>query len=105
MQDENEKKLVFCIEDDLHARFRLALAYDRLTQSKFIKYIIAGYLTNNPNIRTYIDEVLEEHLSKKKKNSRKKDRVEEAKTIKNFALNKEEIENIFDLIESENDDI
>ncbi len=103
--DNNGKKLVFNIDEDLHARFKIALYYDRMGQSTFIKHIIAGYLTNNYHIRNFIDEILAAKLSVAKKRNRKKDRQEEEQTINNFALNKEEIENIFDMIESENSDL
>ena len=104
MQD-NKKGLLFTIDEDLHARFKIALFYDRLGQSQFIKHIIAGYLTNNIHLRNFIDEILEKDLGKFKKRNRKKDRKEEAATINDFALNEEEVEDIFDLIESENPDL
>lgn len=99
------KSLVFTIDDDLHARFKIALFYDRLGQSQFIKHIIAGYLTKNKHIRAFIDELLDAKLSKRKKRNRKLDAEEEKQTIDDFALNEEEIQNIFDLIESENPDL
>lgn len=103
--DNNNKKLVFNIDEDLHARFKIALYYDRLGQSTFIKHIIAGYLTNNKHIRNFIDDLLASSLSASKKRNRKKDRIEQQKTINDFALNEQEIQNIFDLIESENPDL
>lgn len=103
--DNNEKRLVFKIDEDLHARFRIALRYDSLTQSSFIKYIIAGYLTNDINIRNFIDNALAHKLSEHRKKNRRRDRKEYNKTVNDFALNEEEIENIFDLIESENPEL
>lgn len=102
---DKQKHLIFSIDEDLHARLKIALYYDRMGQSQFIKHIIAGYLSNNKHLRDFMDEVLEKDLSLRKKKNRQKDRAEEAETIKNFALDKEEIENIFDLIESENPDL
>lgn len=103
--ENNEKKLVFKIDEDLHARFRIALRYDSLTQSSFIKYIIAGYLTNDINIRNFIDNALADKLSKHRKRNRKLDRKKYDNTVNDFALNEQEIQNIFDLIESENPDL
>lgn len=100
-----DKLLIFTIDDDLHARFKIALFYDRLGQSQFIKHVIAGYLTNNPHIRAFVNEILAAKLSKAKKRNRKRDETEQAATVKDFALNEDEIENIFDLIESENPDL
>jgi hypothetical protein len=103
--DNNEKCLVFRIDEDLHARFRIALRYDNLSQSAFIKYIVAGYLVNDKNIRNYIDNAISDRLSEKRKKNRKRDRKEENETIENFGLDEDEIKNIFDLIESENPDL
>ncbi len=103
--ESNEKKLIFTIDDDLHARFKIALRYDNLSQSAFIKYIVAAYLTNNIHIRNLVDEALQFKLKNTRKKIRKKDRQEENSTIQDFALNEEEIKNIFDLIESENPDL
>jgi hypothetical protein len=100
-----DKQLIFTIDDDLHARFKIALFYDRMGQSTFIKHIIAGYLTNNKHLRDFMDEVLSKDLGALKKRNRKKDREEAAETVNDFALNDDEIENIFDLIESENPDL
>ena len=99
------KELVFTIDDDLHARFKIALFYDRMGQSRFIKHIIAGYLLNNQHLRNFMDEILAKDLSVSKKKNRKRDRAEEAAIIKDFALNEDEIESIFDQIESENPDL
>ena len=48
---------------------------------------------------------LRQKLSDAKKRNRRRDKAEEAETIKDFALNENEIEDIFDLIESENPDL
>ena len=102
---EKDKLLIFSIDEDLHARFKIALFYDRLGQSQFIKHVVAGYLTNNPHIRAFVNEVVEQKMSKKRKKNRKRDAKEVAETVNDFALNADEIENIFDLIESENPDL
>lgn len=103
--DNNQKTLVFTIDEDLHARFKIALHYDRMGQSTFIKHIIAAYMTNNIHIRNFMDELLAAKLSARKKRNRKKDRQEEKQVINDFALDKDEIQNIFDMIESENPDL
>ena len=103
--DNNEKCLVFRIDEDLHARFRIALRYDNLSQSAFIKYIVAGYLVNDKNIRNYIDNAIADKLSKRRKRNRKRDKTEQLQVSEDFALDEDEIKNIFDLIESENPDL
>lgn len=103
MQD---KEIVFTIEDDVHARFKIALFYDRLGQSAFVKHVIAGYLDGNKHIRAFVNEIIEKkNIGKNKTKNRVNDAKEEAEVINDFALNEEEIENIFDIIESESQDL
>lgn len=103
MQD---KQLKFTVDDEVHARFKIALFYDRMGQSVFIKHVIAGYLTNNKHIRAFVDEIVaKQNIGKNKMKNRQKDAEEEKETINDFALDKDEIENIFDMIESENPDL
>jgi hypothetical protein len=101
-----DKNLVFTVDDEVHARFKIALFYDRMGQSAFIKHVIAAYLTGNKHIRAFVDELVEkQNIGKNKTKNRKNDAMEEKETINDYALNEEEIENIFDMIESENPDL
>lgn len=103
--DKNRKSIIFGIEEDTHARLRIQLRYDKLTQTNFFNYLIKGYLENNEHIRNYMDFILSEKLSNRVKRNRKNDRKEEKSLLDNMALNDEEIENIFDILESENPDL
>lgn len=103
--NDNRKSLYFAIDEDTHARLRIQLKYDRLTQTMFFNYIIKGYLENDPHIRDYVDYAIADLCSKRINRNRKNDRKEEKKQIDTFLLNDEEIENIFDILESENPDL
>lgn len=102
---DNRKSLFFAIDEDTHARLRIQLKYDRMTQTMFVNAIIKGYLDNNPYIRDYIDQVVAEKASKRIQRNRRNDRKEEAKQIQTFMLDDKEIENIFDILERENPDL
>lgn len=102
---DDRKSFYFAIDEDTHARFRINLKYDRLTQTMFFNYIIKGYLENDPRIRDYIDYALTDLCSKRINRNKKSDRKEEKRQIETFLLNDEEIENIFDILESENPDL
>lgn len=105
MQDK-DKQLIFTIDEDTHAKFKIALFYDRMGQSAFIKHIIAAYMDGNKHIRAFIDELVEkQNIGKNKLKNRKKDAVEEERTINDYALNEDDIEDIFDIIERENPDL
>ena len=106
-KEENRKTIVFYIDEDTHARLRIQLRYDRLTQTMFFNFLIKGYLENNKHIRDYMDFIIAERTKIYKRNikTRKNDRKEESETIEDFALNEEDIKNIFDILERENPDI
>jgi hypothetical protein len=102
---DRDKKVIFYINEDLHARLRAQLYYDRLSQSKFINKIITAYLDNNPHIRSFLNDIKIEKQTKKSKKNIIKDFKERQQIIDDFALDKEEVENIFDILERENPDI
>lgn len=102
---DRDKNILFYINEDLHARLRVQLFYDRLTQSKFINYVIKGYLNHNPHIRAFFDEIKIEKQTKRSKKNIIKDYKERQQTIEDFGLDDKEIQNIFDILESENPDI
>ena len=102
---DRDKNILFYINEDLHARLRVQLFYDRLTQSKFINYLIKGYLEHNPHIRAFFDEIKIDKQTKKSKKNIIKDYKERDEIIKEYALDENDIKNIFDILESENPDI
>lgn len=105
MDREEEKNLQFIINKDDHARLRVKLYYDRMTQTKFFNHFIKAYLEDDPLIRQFMNEIASRRLGERSYKKRLKDQKEEKQTISDFALNDEEKENIFDLIERENEDI
>jgi len=106
-KEENRKTLLFSIDEDTHARLRIQLRYDRLTQTMFFNFIIKGYLENNKHVRDYMDFIIAERTKIYKRNvkTREDDRKKESETIEDFALNEDEIKNIFDILERENPDL
>jgi len=97
------KRVVFTENDHRHAKLLLRLKADGLTQAKFFRNIITGYIDEDPRIQEYIDEV--GGLSIKKKNRAKKLREEGQQKMRDFALNDGEVENIFDLIAEEHPEL
>ena len=105
MDDNKEKEILFLVDEDLHARFRAALAYDKFSQKRFISAIIEGYIDNNIHIRRFIDEAAAAGISIFRKKNKRRDRKQAEKTASDFRLNEQEVQNIFDIIESENPDL
>lgn len=99
------KKIVIYVTDGSHADFLIKLKYDELSQKKFFELMLESYLNNDKDFMFFINKKMQEKISKRRKNNKIKDNLAVEETIKNFGLDEEEIENIFDIIEKENPDL
>jgi hypothetical protein len=101
------KKITFYENEKTQADLRIRLKYDDMNQSEFFRAIIQGYLEQDTRIASFIDEYKENYEIQGKPRRRKsrilRDKGQETKN--KFALDKEMIENIFDLLEKEHPDI
>ena len=98
-----EKKIVFYETDNHHAELKIKLHYDGFKQGEFFRSLVEAYLGDDENIAKFIEEYKIKN-GKQGKRQRKiiKKEIETAKEIKNkFALDKTDIESIFDLLEEE----
>ena len=98
-----EKRIVFYETDNHHAELKIKLHYDGIGQGEFFRSIIEAYLSDEENISNFISNYKEKN-NKQSKRQRKiiKKENESAKKLKNtFALDKKDIESIFDLLEEE----
>lgn len=101
---DNKKKLIFSIDADDHARLRIKLHHERMTQSMFFDTIVKGFLEDNYLLKQFFDLHSEKRLDAISYKKRIKDAKEFKETINDYALNKEEISNIFDILERELDE-
>ena len=97
------KRVVFTENDHRHAKLLVQLKADGLTQAKFFRHLITGYIDGDERIQAYLDEV--GGLSIKKRNKAQKLRASGAEKLRDFALNDGEVENIFDLIAEEHPEL
>ena len=88
---------------DRQARFRIRCQYDEISQSQFLRMMVTGYIENDEYVLSYLDEYKKKHsLQGKNKISKAKAMRDATKETKvKFGLNKDEIESIFDVIETE----
>tara|TARA_Y100001963_G_C6633484_1_gene377417 strand:- start:64 stop:402 length:339 start_codon:yes stop_codon:yes gene_type:complete len=99
-----KKKVVFYDSDKRYADLKIRLEHDGLTQAKFFRGILSGYLSQDPDILKFIDKL---KTGQKKVSDKKRDKeVRQLINVGNDKLNKllldeEEIENIFDILENE----
>jgi len=102
---DNKKRLIFSIDADDHARLRIKLQYERMSQSMFFNMLVKGFLEDHPALKSYMDENAIKFIDGKSLKKRLKDTEEYNNTIEQYGLDKQEISDIFDVLEKENEDI
>ena len=104
---EKEKKVIFTVAENDKAKFKVQLQYDSLTQVKFFRALMEGYINKDPELMVYINKFKKSN-SIQNNTQRKKTmtNIKEAKAVKTkFALGDEEVENIFDILEKEHPEL
>ena len=100
---EEAKTITIDSLETLDTNLRIKLKFDDITKFWFFNEYIKGYLLDDPLLQPFIEKIKESSMMARK-NKLKKNRqlLEKEKEIKNkFGLDPNEIEDIFDLIESE----
>jgi len=104
---DRKKRIVFDDTDTRHARLRVQLERDGLTQAEFFRAYISAYLDKDDNIMTFIMDY-KLHNNKGQKRSikiiQKEEQVRE-QLMSKFGIGDDELENIFDLIAEEHPDL
>ena len=100
---DKEKRIVFYETDKRHAELKIKLHYDGLKQGQFFRTLIEGYLNDDENILKFISNQKEEKSiqSKRQRSIVNKERQLAKENESQFALNKDEVDSIFDLLEKE----
>ena len=103
----NMKRIVFEELDKRHADLRIRLHADGINQGEFFRSLISGYIDRDERIVGFIEDYRENNdiQSKQKRLKSKKMYQLAGETENKFALGKEEIDDIFDLLEKENKDL
>jgi len=105
--NEKTKKIIFAIPENDKAKFKVQLQYDSLTQADFFRGIFKAYLDRDNSFMYFISE-LKSSLgaqSKPQLKKVKKNLQQSQTTSKQFALEDDEVENIFDILEKEHPDL
>ena len=101
---ENHSLLSFILDDSLHKNLKIRLFYDEIkTQSEFFRYCVESYLGQNPLFMEFLDDykINKKVQSKKRTNGSRKLREKGEKLLGDLALTKEDVENIFDILEED----
>tara|TARA_Y100000593_G_C4225788_1_gene294365 strand:- start:329 stop:667 length:339 start_codon:yes stop_codon:yes gene_type:complete len=98
------KKVVqFTDDTKRYADLRIRLHYDGLRQGEFFRSLVLGYLERDEDLMKFVVKVQEEisRYSKSKRNKLKKTDTSRKETIEKYALDDDDIQSIFDLLEEE----
>jgi hypothetical protein len=113
MKDKpSKKKVIFDDTDVRHARLKIRLEYDGLSQAEFFRSLITGYLENDKSVMDYITRYKitrykndNKKLSKRNLKYQAKDTETADDLLGQFGIGDEELENIFDVIAKNNPDL
>lgn len=101
----DHKKINFAIEVKKHVDLRIRLRHDDLSQVRFFKAMVDGYLANNELILEYISGYKEENnIQSIKKREKSMKLIEKGKEeLDKFIFSEKELEDIFDIINTGED--
>jgi len=99
---KDHKAVMFYELPDQHARLLIQMHYDGLKQGEFFRAIVKGYIEGDTSIFDFIQRYkMEKGKSKTLIRRLKKDNKNSHELKGRFALDEEEIEDIFDILEKE----
>jgi|TARA_R110002074_G_scaffold341744_1_gene512265 hypothetical protein len=102
---ENRKKFMFYDTEQNQTKLKIRCGYDGMSQSQFFRMMILGYVEEDEDLMSYIKKCKEKYSFQGQQKRNKAERTHKSKKLveSKFALKKEEIEDIFDIIEMETD--
>lgn len=102
-----EKRISFIDTHKRHADLIIRLKQDGLTMAKFFRALITGYIEQDALIVDFMERFKVSSGSQSKNQTNIiKDLQKKGNTIRTkFALDEEEVENIFDILEKEHPDL
>tara|TARA_R110001583_G_scaffold16625_6_gene68145 strand:+ start:535 stop:861 length:327 start_codon:yes stop_codon:yes gene_type:complete len=108
MASAAKKKIVFYDTDKRHAKLKIRLHYDGLTQSGFFRAMVSGYLDKDPALLDFINRLQEkENIHSVRKRDTSDKLLESGEEVKKkfSLLGEDEVESIFDMIEKEHPEL
>ena len=100
---DRRKKLMFYDTEENQTKLKIRCQFDGFSQSQFFRMMLKGYINNDDGILEYLKRCKEKYNIQGQQKRNKIDSItKDRKDVeKKFALKNDEIENIFDIIESE----
>tara|TARA_R110000824_G_scaffold382982_1_gene576320 strand:- start:2182 stop:2520 length:339 start_codon:yes stop_codon:yes gene_type:complete len=100
---ETRKKFMFYDTEENQTKLKIRCQFDGLSQSQFFRIMLEGYINDDENVLRYVKDCKEKYDIQGQQKRNKIDSIIKKKkeAESKFALKVDEIENIFDMIESE----
>jgi len=98
---KSEKKIVFYETDHNHAKLRIKFIEDGIKQATFFKELVSAYVNDDPLIRKWIENNPQCRISGRSLIKRKRETVKIEEQKYNFNLDKETVDEIFDILADE----
>ncbi len=104
---KKNKKIVFDDTDIRHAKLKIRLQHDGLSQAEFFRAFITGYIENDRDVVKFINKYKTESKTQSKRAIKKTQKDIETGTDKmeKFGFFDGELEDIFDLIAEQHPDL
>ena len=98
-----KKKIVFDDTDIRHAKLKIRLQHEGITQAEFFRALVTGYIEKDSAVVEYIRKYKLENKKQSKKSIKKidEDLKEGQELMEKFGIAEGELEDIFDLIADE----
>jgi hypothetical protein len=100
--EKRKKRVVVEIDDHIHSEWMMKLYDDELTQTRLFRAIMEAYITDDPLFRAFLEAYKEKaKISNRARRYRVSKNVENSKKLREkLTITEDELDNIFDLIES-----
>jgi glycerol-3-phosphate responsive antiterminator len=108
MSSYGSQKKQICFESTakLHADLKICLHHDEIKIKDFFNEIVSSYVSKDKNVAAFIETLKEKKgISQTRQKKLKEGRIKQEGITRQFALNKNDIENIFDILEKEHPDL
>ena len=102
---DKRKKIMFYESEERQTELRIRCNFDGITQSQFFRMMLEGYVGEDELVLKYLENCKEKYQiqGQQKRNKIGSINKQKKQTEKKFALQNDEIEDIFDMIEMETD--
>jgi hypothetical protein len=97
------RSIQLSVPDETYMRLLIKIRHENLNWKRFFNFLIEGFLNDDPGIMEYLDYQMAEIRAKNRTKKLQKERKKAQETIDVFGLDKDDINDIYDILEEEFD--